>query len=380
MTQKKLYKDDFILKNNSIDWIKSKNRKIRVEYNNKTYILTYIELIDSKHAKVTYNNQDFILPKNSLLSGCIGKIIGTTHYGFRYCVGDIVNGRIILEQIKKPKNNSTYEKLYKVKCLEDNYCYEITEIMLKNNSKCPVCCNRILMAGVNDLWSIRPDIAKMLYDKNEGYQYLPSSKYKTTWICQCCGSLVYKKSIYNVCKYDTVYCPFCNDGFSYPEKLMNAILTHFNIPYTYHFSFTDKFFYYNEKPYHPEYDFYFVHDNKKYIIEMDGGFHYKKTNRDYEYTLEQRQEIDSLKDKLAQINGCEIIRINCCRSDYNYILNSLKNSKLSEMMDFDSLNSYEINKNACSSKIKEVCAIYMNCTKVTTEISEKTMINRNGVI
>lgn len=57
---------------------------------------------------------------------------------------------------------------------------------------------------------------------------------------------------------------------------------------------------------------------------MDGGFHYKKTNRDYECTLEQRQEIDRLKDKLASENGCEIIRINCCRSEYTYILNSLK--------------------------------------------------------
>lgn len=376
MIQKRLFKEDFVLRYNRIDWQDSKNVNFRVEYDKTIYTLTYLEIINKNYVKVEYNHKEFILTKGALLNGQIGKIIDTTHYGFRYCAGDIINGRIILEQIKNPKNNGTYEKRYKVKCLEDNYCYEISEIMLKNNSKCPVCCNRILMTGVNDLWSRRPDIAKMLYDKNEGYRHLPSSKYKTTWICQCCGSLVHKKSIYNVCKYDTVYCPFCNDGFSYPEKLMNAILKHSNIPYTYHFFFKDQFFYYNEKPYHPEYDFYFVHDDKKYIIEMDGGFHYKETNRDYEYTLEQRQEIDSLKDKLAQVNNCEIIRINCCRSDYNYIINSLKNSKLSEMINFDNLDSYEINKNACSSKIKEVCDIYMSETKNLPEISQKTKISR----
>lgn len=376
MIQKKLFKEDFVLKYNRIDWQKSINVNFRVKYDNIIYTLTYLETINKNYVKVEYNDKEYVLTKGALLNGQIGKIIDTTHYGFRYCVGDIINERIILEQIKSPKKNGAYEKRYKVKCVKDNYCYEITEIMLKNNSKCPVCCNRILMVGVNDLWSKRPDIAQMLYDKNEGYKYWPSSKHKTSWLCQCCGSVVHGKSIYNVSTYNTVYCPFCNDGFSYPEKLMNAILTHFNIPYTYHFSFENQFFYYNNNPYHPEYDFYFVHNNKKYIIEMDGGFHYKKTNKDYEYTLEQRQEIDRLKDKLASENGCEIIRINCCRSEYTYILNSLKNSKLSEMMDFDSLNSYKINKNACSSKIKEVCDVYMHKTKILPEISKITKINR----
>ena len=46
------------------------------------------------------------------------------------------------------------------------------------------------------------------------------------------------------------------------------------------------------------------------------------------------------------------------------------------MMDFDSLNSYKINKNACSSKIKEVCDVYMHKTKILPEISKITKINR----
>lgn len=379
MIQKKFYKEDFVLKYNNIDWTESKGRCFRVEYDNNTYMLTYIECINKNYVKVEYNGKEFVLTKSALLNGYIGRVIDNTHYGFRYNVGDIINGRIVLEQIKKKKINNSHEKRYKVKCLKDNYCYEITEIMLKNNSKCPVCCNRILMIGVNDLWSKRSDIAKMLYDKTEGYKYLSSSNHKTIWVCQCCGSLVHGKSIYNVCKNNTVYCPFCNDGFSYPEKLMNAILTYSKIIYTYHFSFEDQFFYYNNKPYHPEYDFYFIYKSKKYIIEMDGGFHYKQTNGHFEYSLEEIQEIDRLKDELALKNGCEVIRIDCCRSEYSYILNSLKKSKLSDIINFDNLNSYEINKNACSSKIKEICNIYMNNTKILPEISERTKVNRYTV-
>lgn len=142
MIQKKLFKEDFVLKYNRIDWQKSINVNFRVKYDNIIYTLTYLETINKNYVKVEYNDKEYVLTKGALLNGQIGKIIDTTHYGFRYCVGDIINERIILEQIKSPKKNGTYEKRYKVKCVKDNYCYEITEIMLKNNSKCPVCCNR----------------------------------------------------------------------------------------------------------------------------------------------------------------------------------------------------------------------------------------------
>ena len=296
---------DFVLKYNRIDWQKSINVNFRVKYDNIIYTLTYLETINKNYVKVEYNDKEYVLTKGALLNGQIGKIIDTTHYGFRYCVGDIINERIILEQIKSPKKNGTYEKRYKVKCVKDNYCYEITEIMLKNNSKCPVCCNRILMVGVNDLWSKRPDIAQMLYDKNEGYKYWPSSKHKTSWLCQCCGSVVHGKSIYNVSTYNTVYCPFCNDGFSYPEKLMNAILSLSRYPYSDNKvldrwddlgnrvdassseSFDYHFFKYVFLP-QPEKVLKWVYDNRDYkslSLTMPLGFYYT-------YTPQSRKIID----------------------------------------------------------------------------------------
>lgn len=372
MIQKKFYKNDFILKSNRIDWINSENRVFRIEYDNKIYNLTYIGLKNDNYVLVKYNGKEFTITRASLMSGYIGAIIGHTHFGFMYNVDDVVNNRIILKQIKRPKSNNKYEKVYEVKCLEDNYCYKITETMLKNNCECPVCCNRVLVNGINDLWSKRPDIAKMLYNKDEGYKYLPSSKHNTTWICQSCGSLVYKKSIYNVCKNNNVYCPFCNDGFSYPEKLMNAILKNSNIDYVYHFTFENQYFEFKDKPYHPEYDFYFLYNDKKYIIEMDGGFHYTKTN--YKYSLEELQEIDKLKDCLANKNDCRIIRIDCRKSNYDYIINSLKNSELANIINFENLDRKKINERAYSSKLKEVCDIYTNVTKCTAEISNITQL------
>ena len=52
MIQKKLFKEDFVLKYNRIDWQKSINVNFRVKYDNIIYTLTYLETIRSEERRV----------------------------------------------------------------------------------------------------------------------------------------------------------------------------------------------------------------------------------------------------------------------------------------------------------------------------------------
>ena len=49
-------------------------------------------------------------------------------------------------------------------------------------------------------------------------------------------------------------------------------------------------------------------NSTKYIIEMDGGFHYKDNNMNG-ITFKQSKEIDNQKDKLAADRGINVIRV-----------------------------------------------------------------------
>lgn len=83
------------------------------------------------------------------------------------------------------------------------------------------------------------------------------------------------------------------------------------------------------------YDNYFEYNNQKYILEMDGGFHYKAS---FNSTVEDIQKIDRLKDGLAREHGINIIRINCFDSNGEYIINNIKKSELSTIFDLSNID------------------------------------------
>lgn len=60
-----------------------------------------------------------------------------------------------------------------------------------NGTGCPCCSNRVLVPGVNDLQTVRPDIAAEWHPTKNGDvtpdQIFPGSKGKRYWLCQKCG-------------------------------------------------------------------------------------------------------------------------------------------------------------------------------------------------
>lgn len=134
-----------------------------------------------------------------------------------------------------------------------------------------------------------PELIPLLKNPDDAYKYKTNTNKKIYFICPVCGNELYKTG--NEVYMHGLQCKYCSDGFSYAEKFMKSILSQLGINYIHQ---------YNPgwaRPY--RYDFYFELDDKKYIIEMDGGIGHGNFTRDGKQDVVGKQ-IDDKKDALAK--------------------------------------------------------------------------------
>ena len=152
-------------------------------------------------------------------------------------------------------------------------------------------------------------------------------------------------------------CKVCSDGISYPNKLARNILMGLpvnNLNFEYHPVWADNKYY----------DNYFEHQGKKYILEMDGNWHYIDNNLSGR-TKEESQALDNYKDQLAKEHNINVIRINCSVSSLEYIKNNILQSKLAQIFDLSSIDWIECDKLSQHSFVKMVCNYYDTHKDVT---------------
>jgi hypothetical protein len=131
-----------------------------------------------------------------------------------------------------------------------------------------------------------------------------------------------------------IMCPGCSDGFSYPNKFAFNLLEQLGLDFIPEYS-PDWI-----KP--KKYDFYFELNDKKYIIEMDGGLgHGNKVYSNSKITIAETLEVDRFKDQLAQENNINMIRINCyydLNDRFNYIKDNISNNEnLNKIFDLSNI-------------------------------------------
>lgn len=219
----------------------------------------------------------------------------------------------------------------------------------KSGRGCPICAGLYVYEGINDIATTNPEVIKFFKNYNDGKKYTKGSNSRTVFKCVNCG-YEKEKIISDVVCRGYFVCPRCGDGISYPNKFSRAFLEQLdvkNVIYEYSPLWA--------KPY--RYDNYFEYNNQKYILEMDGGFHYikyYKTN----VPLSETVRIDKLKNKLAKENGVNIIRINCLYSTKQFIVKNIENSILNTIFDLSKIDWELCDKRASSSLVKEVCDFY----------------------
>lgn len=182
----------------------------------------------------------------------------------------------------------------------------------------------------------------MLLNKEDGYKYMQFSNQKAHFVCPNCGVYIGECYINNVSKVG-LSCPRCSSGITYPNKLMynllNSLCEDFDTEITFDWcTFPD--FYDSSKMSYGRYDF--VLENKKIIIEMDGGFgHGNSPHPRSRYSKEELIYKDNMKDDCAVQNGYKVIRIDCNYRSYDrlkYCSDSILSSQLSSIFNLTSVD------------------------------------------
>lgn len=184
---------------------------------------------------------------------------------------------------------------------------------------------------------------------------------KTSFRCKNCGNewITAPSKITSGRK-----CPFCNDGFSFPNKVIRVLLS-FLKPKYYDFE-------YQIKGYDYQYDGYFIdNNNQKILIEMDGEQHRKTSTTSNWKPLAEQQKIDKEKDKLAENNGYKLIRV-ICPENHKEVIKNLRESELKNYLNFSNVDWEEIMKQAEKSLIIELSSFFVQHPNSTKKILRET--------
>lgn len=391
-----------------ISWKDSINHKVKFIYDN---IEGYIEITkyEKGYLYVNYlNNIDFKIKTSNFMNCCIGTLICKITKEFKIEIGErivddkrdivIVDKKYMFKQYtNKGKKYIKKHKYYQYHCnkcgfnSDDSSNTWLLESNLKRGSGCQHCSNYHnqyskfgkVIQGINDIPTTEPWMVKYfqggydeakLYTKTGGGNPNNPKGYINP-VCPYCGRAKEKKiHINSIYRYRTISCSKCGDGFSYPNKFAFNLLEQLNLDFI--------------SEYSPEwikpraYDFYFKLNNKEYILEMDGGWHYKDNYMNKGNTKKESKEIDNYKDEQANFHGIEVIRIDCnyeSNDRFEYIKQNILNSKLNKLFNFASINWDNVELFSLSSLIKKTCDVWNSGVRNIDEITEKLKLSSSTI-
>lgn len=350
-------------KRNGVDWEKNVGRRLDFIFNDECHFLIIKEVCNreadrhSRNIVVVFDNgkeKRLRAERLSQINFC--KIYPIDTHKFK--VGDITKGLQIKKIFSKKKNGYNWNvKMYTVQCSNDGYIFDISETDLDKLVGCPVCSNKRIVSGINDLATTDTWMVQYLKNKDDAIRYAAKSGKETTCKCPICGRE--KNMTFEVLHRYGFRCDYCSDKISYPNKLMTAVLLQLedatkieNYKREYKAEWTQGYLY----------DHYFLFDNKDTLIEMDGGFHYRN-NTLAKQDVSCIQKRDKIKDKLAFDNGFNLIRVDCnyisIKDRFNYIVENIKLS-LGNILDLSIIDWGYCERFASSNLVKEICELYNN--------------------
>ena len=350
----------------------------------------YIKYLDKKPFKISTSN----------FQQCkLSKLLGIITNEFRIEIGtkfkDNNRDLTIIDRKYIKDKNKRKRRWYKYRCNKCGFeCGEhyrkgkyekelwIEESDLLNLKQgCSCCHGLVVIPGINDIPTTAPWMIPYFqggYD--EAKKYTKVNGQKIYPICPDCGKSKDKLiKISNIYNNHSIGCQYCSDGKSYPEKFLINLLKQLNINFKAEYFPKWCKFNFKNKTRTGRYDFYFELNNKKYIIEMDGRFH-KEDNEVSGQTREESKAIDAKKDKLAKEHNIKVIRVDCKKSELEYIKNSILKSKLNIIFDLFNINWNKIEEFALSNLTKKACIYKKDNPNMTTrDIGNIMNLNMNTI-
>ena len=266
-------------------------------------------------------------------------------------------------------NAATKVRIHYGKCSHEHPEGEgVTPNDYKNGYGCGVCCGRIVVEGVNDLATNRPEIAIEWHPTKIGdlkpTRVTCKSNKKVWWLCLDCG-YEWEATIATRTSYDTS-CSRCGDGISRPNKVMALVVEALGLNYELEYV-VEGYSQYRFDIYLPDY---------KQAMENDGGQHYaylddklkdkkiwnNKTGMEIHY-------IDLGKESVLMNEGLGLIVVDCRESNIDYIRNSVENHPFFQQFDLSNINWEEIDIQTQKSKKIEVCRYWKEQKEVNKDLT-----------
>lgn len=176
-------------KSKCIDWKKSIGCIIPFKYDDIESSLIILGKRDQQHIEIKIPDYTdyYAIAIWQLKTGQLGTALRKITSDFKYEIGDVVNGVLITGRYRTTKCH----KYYYFKCIQDGYESHIREDHLANNHGCPVCTNRAVLKGVNDVATTRPDILPLFLHQEDAYKYMQHSRKQVDFKCPLCGNIIY---------------------------------------------------------------------------------------------------------------------------------------------------------------------------------------------
>lgn len=358
--------------------IKVKYPKIFEQISDKNYIFNIENLTIGSSRKILWkceNGHDYLMSiKDKINKNC----------NCPYCnKGKLLIGFNDIETKSKEylanwdynKNKENPKEIYYLsmkkfywKCdLGHSYIMTAYDKILKNRN-CPYCNGKKVLFGFNDVYTKRPDLRKYFVNIEDSKKVSPFSNKQVEVKCDICGEK--RKILVSYLSMSGLSCKKCGNTISISQKIMYNLLDSLNKDFV-----SEKTFEWSNGK---RYDFYLKDYNC--IIETNGSQHYENHNFGYK-TLQEEQENDKYKERLAKENGIKYyIVLDCRKSELEWIKNSILNSELNKLfnlsnVDWDKLFIISQQSNPI---IKKCCRSW-NEGNTTKEIMKKVGISHNTV-
>lgn len=373
-----------------INWKKSIGYKVKLIYDDIQGEIEIVEYIkgDNPKLKIRYRNNFFIISTTGLRNCQLKEVLELINHNYDYKVGDIIETKVSKIQItgcfRRYDKKNHAKKCYKYKCLSCPNEDEMLEDDIRHGNGCGVCGggNKVIK-GYNDIATTASWIVDLLKYKDDAYIYSKSSAIKIAMKCPICG---FEKNIApaTVVQHGLM-CRVCSNEKSYPEKFIFKFLQQLNINFETEYppkwcKFID---YKNKNKFvSGRYDFYFKLNKKEYIVEADGLQHKKEPQKNSKFRriIKEQNYIDDEKDRLAVEHGIEKpIRIDCGKSNCNFIKQNISESRLNELFDLNTIDWLKCHEFACTPIVKEIYRLWENGFK-TTDIMNDVDLSRSTVL
>ncbi len=171
-------------------------------------------------------------------------------------------------------------------------------------------------------------------------------------------------------------CNVCSDNISYPNKFLYSFITQLPVNNIIREWCEPDWLLLNQRK--SKFDIYFEYNNQKYVIEADGELGHGNDTFGHKGRDVEGKIKDIAKENLAKQHGINVIRIDCKRSQMNYIKENILKSYFDKIFDLSNINWIQCHQFALSNIIKKVAELWeLGYTK--TEICNELDLGQSTV-